>query len=203
MHTYVSMTPVSNTDPSGYIVLPAAFVIAAFSFVALVVVVAIVVVVVAALVIREMHYNRNKKNTGIPGTETEMIELVETGEWKKLPPEESVWHIFSDNSNDPCSNIENTKYVSQDGHCMIWSEKNSINKRIPIRMVSSRVLKSYIEITCKNGANKRIFVMYFTNKQRIKIIDEIKYRVNQSGNRIKFKDTLDIVDRFSSSGIAL
>lgn len=86
---------------------------------------------------------------------------------------------------------------------MIRSEKNSINKRIPIKMVSSRVLKPYIEITCKDGNNKRIFIMYFTRKQRIKIIDEIKFRVNQSGNKMKFKDTLEIVDNFSSGGIVL
>ena len=61
---------------------------------------------------------------------------------------------------------------------MIKSEKNSINKRIPIKMVSSRVLRLYIEITCKDGNNKRIFVMYFTRTQRIKIINELKFRVN-------------------------
>jgi len=86
---------------------------------------------------------------------------------------------------------------------IIWSEENSVNERIPIQMPSSLVLKPYLEITCKDGKTKRIFVMYFTRKQKIKIIDEIKSRVYQSGDTRVFKDTLEIVDGAYSGGIII
>lgn len=86
---------------------------------------------------------------------------------------------------------------------IIWSENNSVNDRIPIQMPSSLILKPYIEIMCKDGNTKRIFIMYFTRKQKIKIIDEIKSRVYQSDDNRIFQDTLEIVDKPHSGRIII
>ncbi len=41
---------------------------------------------------------------------------------------------------------------------------------------------SFLEFNCKKGGVKRIFITYFTKKQRAKILKEIKERMNEVSN---------------------
>lgn len=76
---------------------------------------------------------------------------------------------------------------------LIRSEKNSRGGSITSPMPSSSYMKPYLEFTCKNGKKKRIFILYFTKKQREKIIDEIKLRMQHAGNGVALPPTSEMI----------
>lgn len=53
-------------------------------------------------------------------------------------------------------------------------------------IVNSNVIKTYLEITLKNGSKQRLFMFYFSSNQRIKILNEIKRRANFVGNQLNY-----------------
>lgn len=86
---------------------------------------------------------------------------------------------------------------------MIRSTMNSLNKPITGLLLSSNVLKPYIEFTTKEGKKKRIFISYFTRRQRIKVIDEVKRRMLLVGNNRPINDTISIVNDLPSGGFII
>jgi hypothetical protein len=82
-YRYGSNDPVSNTDPTG------GFAMSYYLY----------------GVLKSTHYNRNS-NQSPPDSESEAIA---SGQWRKLPPEQSVTHQFGEEGGD------NVKYVTTDG----------------------------------------------------------------------------------------
>jgi len=76
---------------------------------------------------------------------------------------------------------------------LILSTNNSLNEPLTSMLPNASVTKPYLEFTCKDGTKKRIFVMYFTENQKRKIIDEFKLRMKAVGNDAELEDTKDII----------
>ena len=58
-----------------------------------------------------------------------------------------------------------------------------------INAPSGFVGKSHLEIFCKEKQKKRIFFMYFSKKQKVEIIDEIKLRMKESNSNTVIPDS--------------
>lgn len=82
---------------------------------------------------------------------------------------------------------------------LILSKNNSLDHRIDSIMPSTSVLKPYFEITCKDGSRKRIFAMYFSKRQKIKIINEFKKRMASVGNDVVLPSAEDLVAKQGKS----
>lgn len=67
---------------------------------------------------------------------------------------------------------------------IIWSKRNSRGKTIKSTLVSALVEKPYLSIITKNDETINFFVMYISKKDVVKIINEIRWRMNNVGNNI-------------------
>lgn len=67
---------------------------------------------------------------------------------------------------------------------IIWSKRNSKGKTIKSTLVSALVEKPYLSIETKNDETINFFVMYISKKDVVKIINEIRWRMNNVGNNI-------------------
>lgn len=86
---------------------------------------------------------------------------------------------------------------------LILSKNNSLDHRIDSIMPSTSVLKPYFEITCKDGSRKRIFAMYFSKRQRIKIINEFKKRMASVGNDVVLPSAEELVAKQGKIGFEI
>lgn len=75
---------------------------------------------------------------------------------------------------------------------LIHTFKNSLGRSIA--RVPPLVSLTFMEFKCKGGKNKRLFILYHTKKQRIKIINEIKKRMVLVGNNADIGEAIDIVN---------
>lgn len=75
---------------------------------------------------------------------------------------------------------------------LIHTTQNSLGGRIPRYTWASEL--TYMEFLCKDGKRKRIFVLYHTKRQRIKMINEIKIRMKQVGNNAEIGEATEIVN---------
>lgn len=80
---------------------------------------------------------------------------------------------------------------------IIWSTKNSKGRVITSRTLASFLEKPYISITTKNGEIVNFFIMYISKKDVSKLIDEIKFRMQESGNMISIESTEQLVSKLS------
>lgn len=71
---------------------------------------------------------------------------------------------------------------------LIVSSNDSRNKKIQFRWISSIMPKTYIQIDTKDK-KYRLYVTAFSNRQKKKIINEIKKRCEAIGNHIDAEDT--------------
>ena len=76
---------------------------------------------------------------------------------------------------------------------IIKSANNSKNETITANVLSSGVLKPYLELTLRNGDKQRAYILFFTKKQRVKIIDELKRRLIAVGNNIELPSTAEMI----------
>ncbi|MFR5833552.1 MAG: hypothetical protein ACLUE6_06385 [Acutalibacteraceae bacterium] len=86
---------------------------------------------------------------------------------------------------------------------LILSKNNSLDHRIDSIMPSTSVLKPYFEITCKDGSRKRILAMYFSKRQRIKIINEFKKRMASVGNDVVLPSAEELVAKQGKIGFEI
>ena len=63
--------------------------------------------------------------------------------------------------------------------------------------------KRYFEITCKDGSRKRILAMYFSKRQRIKIINEFKKRMASVGNDVVLPSAEELVAKQGKIGFEI
>ena len=76
---------------------------------------------------------------------------------------------------------------------IIKSANNSKNEIINSRDPSSFVLKSYLELKLRNGDKQRAYILFFTKKQWIKIVDELNRRLIAVGNNIELPSTAEMI----------
>ena len=74
------------------------------------------------------------------------------------------------------------KFVEIEAVDIIWTANNSQGKPIKSHLIASAVKKPYLSIKTKSGEVANFFVMYFSKKSMLKIIDEIRVRMNSVGN---------------------
>lgn len=93
--------------------------------------------------------------------------------------------------NDDWNNKENkiqyyseVKFTNIESIDIIWSMKNSKGKLIESMLFSTLVEKPYLSIKTRNGETINFFVMYISKKDLIKIINEIRCRMKNVGNKI-------------------
>ena len=93
--------------------------------------------------------------------------------------------------NDDWNNEKNkiqyyseVKFTDIESIDIIWSMKNSKGKLIESMLFSTLVEKPYLSIKTKNGEVINFFVMYISKKDLIKIINEIRCRMKNVGNKI-------------------
>lgn len=93
--------------------------------------------------------------------------------------------------NDDWNNKENriqyyseVKFADIESIDIIWSVKNSKGKLIESMLFSTLVEKPYLSIKTRNGETINFFVMYISKKDLIKIINEIRCRMKNVGNKI-------------------
>ena len=93
--------------------------------------------------------------------------------------------------NDDWNNKENkiqyyseVKFTDIESIDIIWSMKNSKGKLIESMLFSTLVEKPYLSIKTRNGETINFFVMYISKKNLIKIINEIRCRMKNVGNKI-------------------
>lgn len=93
--------------------------------------------------------------------------------------------------NDDWNNKENkiqyyseVKFTDIESIDIIWSMKNSKGKLIESMLFSTLVEKTYLSIKTRNGETINFFVMYISKKDLIKIINEIRCRMKNVGNKI-------------------
>ncbi len=93
--------------------------------------------------------------------------------------------------NDDWNNKENkiqyyseVKFTDIESIDIIWSMKNSKGKLIESMLFSTLVEKPYLSIKTRNGETINFFVMYISKKDLIKIINEIRCRMKNVGNKI-------------------
>ncbi len=66
---------------------------------------------------------------------------------------------------------------------IIWTKGNSKGKLISSRLLFALVEKPFLSIKTKKGETVNFFVMYISKKDVIKIINEIRCRMKNVGNR--------------------
>lgn len=93
--------------------------------------------------------------------------------------------------NDDWNNKKNkiqyyseVKFADIESIDIIWSVKNSKGKLIESMLFSTLVEKPYLSIKTRNGETINFFVMYISKKDLIKIINEIRCRMKNVGNKI-------------------
>lgn len=69
---------------------------------------------------------------------------------------------------------------------VISSSKDSKNETIKAKMLSKMAPKTYFEISTKDGRKERLFILYFSNKQRKKMLILIKDRAKNNNNNLDF-----------------
>ncbi|MGI6768572.1 MAG: hypothetical protein ACOX43_05785 [Bacilli bacterium] len=74
---------------------------------------------------------------------------------------------------------------------LVKTHTNSSGKRIKRAPI---IPLTFLEFKCSDGSYKRIFILYFTKKQRIKIINEIKKRMKAVGNYAAINETEKLLD---------
>lgn len=110
--------------------------------------------------------------------------------------------------------VLNEEYIFMPGDWMFWKEKiqykvtirydeineinlvkantNSLSKRI--KRVSPIFPLTFLEFKCNDGTYKRIFILYHTKKQRIRMLEEIKTRMKVAGNNTEITSTSDLLN---------
>lgn len=86
---------------------------------------------------------------------------------------------------------------------LILSRHNSLDKPIGTFSMFSALQKRYFEITCKDGSRKRIFAMYFSKRQKIKIINEFKKRMASVGNDVVLPSAEELVAKQGKIGFEI
>lgn len=69
---------------------------------------------------------------------------------------------------------------------IIKSASDSRSRKISAIMPNSSVLKTYMEISSKEGEKARFLIFYYSNKQRRKILEELKNRARLVGNDLNY-----------------
>lgn len=69
---------------------------------------------------------------------------------------------------------------------IISSSKNSLNKQIQLRWISSTLPKKYLEFTLFNGQKERIWINQYTKKQIIKLLNIIIINIKENKNTNNF-----------------
>lgn len=69
---------------------------------------------------------------------------------------------------------------------IIASPKNSLNKQIQLRWISSTLPKKYLEFTLLDGQKKRIWINQYTKKQIIKLLNIIIVNIKKNDNPNNF-----------------
>lgn len=80
------------------------------------------------------------------------------------------------------------KYTEIKNISIIASEKNSLNKNIQLKFVSSAMPKKYFAFELINGKTKRICIQYYNKRQVVKMLNYISQNMKNSGN----ENTLNI-----------
>ena len=86
-------------------------------------------------------------------------------------------------------NIENVDIV--------WSAKNSKGENIKSNLPSSFVVKPYLSITTKSGKSENFFILYFSKKTLLKLIDELKKRMAAVGNYSAIIDSAKLIEKLN------
>ena len=76
---------------------------------------------------------------------------------------------------------------------LIKSSNNSLNKKINKAHFITAFNKPYLQLTLHNGQVKRFLLLFFTKKQWIKIVDELKRRLIAVGNNIELPSTAEMI----------
>lgn len=74
------------------------------------------------------------------------------------------------------------KYKEIKDVAIVASEKNSLNKKISFKWVSSSMPKKYLEFTLTNDTKKRMCINYYNKKQIIKILTYLNLNMQVSEN---------------------
>lgn len=70
--------------------------------------------------------------------------------------------------------------------CIIASEKNSKNKKITYKWISSNITKKFLEFTLNDDKIERIWINYYTKKQIIKLLNILIANIEKHENPNKF-----------------
>ena len=92
------------------------------------------------------------------------------------------------------------KYKDIKNISILASEKNSKNKRIQLKWVSSSMPKKYLEFTLINGKKERMCINYYTKKQIIKMLNYINSNMQLAGNENALNISEIMQDWYSYGG---
>lgn len=80
---------------------------------------------------------------------------------------------------------------------IIASPKNSLNKQIQLRWISSTLPKKYLEFTLLDGQKKRIWINQYTKKQILNLLNIIILHIKKNGNTNNFNTEEIMKDWYS------
>lgn len=92
------------------------------------------------------------------------------------------------------------KYVDITNIVIIASEKDSRNKKIRARWISSSMPKKYLEFTLTNGKQTRMCIHYYTKWQVVKMLNCISHNMQISGDQNKLDVNEIMKDYYAYDG---
>lgn len=107
--------------------------------------------------------------------------------------------------DDWCSERDKIQYYAEafykdiESIDIIWTKNNSKGGKIKTRLVSALFEKPYLSIRKRNGETANFFIMYFSKRSISKLIDEIRMRMESSGNPASFKNTKELMSKLDKT----